>query len=132
MQIDIQARGFDLTDGIREHTKKRLGFAIDWAQDDVREIKIRLSDVNGPRGGEDKRCLIQIPMIGKSSIVIEDVESDLYLAIDKAIHRMERVLAKRLERAREVPHETPRKNQALPTEHRDEEQEQEQFVQTSH
>jgi putative sigma-54 modulation protein len=130
MQIDIQARGFDLTDGIREHTKKRLGFAIDWAQDDVREIKIRLSDVNGPRGGEDKRCLIQIPMIGKSSIVIEDVESDLYSAIDKAIHRMERVLAKRLERAREFPHETPRKKQALQTEQSDDEQEQ--FVQTSH
>jgi ribosomal subunit interface protein len=109
MQIDIQARGFDLTDALREHAKKRLAFALHWAHDDVREIKIRLSDVNGPRGGEDKRCLIQLPLIGKTAIVIEETELNLYTAIDKAMHRLERVLAKRLEKARNFSNETFRK-----------------------
>lgn len=104
MHIDIQARGFELTDGLREHTERRLSFATDWARDEVRRINVRLSDVNGPRGGEDKRCLIQIPLAGRVDIVIDELESDLYVAIDKAIGRAERILAKQIERAREHPH----------------------------
>lgn len=106
MHIDIQARGFELTDNLREHTRRRLGFATDWARDEVRRINVRLSDVNGPRGGKDKRCLIQIPLTGRPDIVIDELESDLYVSIDKAIGRAERVLAKQIERAREHPHDT--------------------------
>jgi putative sigma-54 modulation protein len=109
MHIDIQARGFELTDGLREHTIRRLSFATNWARDEVRRINVRLSDVNGPRGGEDKRCLIQIPLSGRPDIVIDDLETDLYVAIDKAIGRVERVLAKQIERAREHHHITLKK-----------------------
>ncbi len=31
MQIFIQARGFDLSAGLREHVERRLHFALDWA-----------------------------------------------------------------------------------------------------
>jgi ribosomal subunit interface protein len=109
MHIDIQARGFELTDGLREHTMRRLSFATDWARDEVRRVTVRLSDINGPRGGEDKRCLIQIPLAGRADIVIDELDSDLYVAIDKAIDRIERVLAKQIERAREHHHTTLKK-----------------------
>ncbi len=109
MHIDIQARGFELTDGLREHTMRRLSFATDWARDEVRRVTVRLSDINGPRGGEDKRCLIQIPLAGRTDIVIDELDSDLYVAIDKAIGRIERVLAKQIERAREHHHTTLKK-----------------------
>jgi putative sigma-54 modulation protein len=104
MNIDIQARGFELTEGLREHTMRRLHYAVDWASDEVRTIHVRFSDINGPRGGNDKRCLIHIPIPGKPDVVVQDVESDLYVAIDKAADRMERVLARKLARAREVAH----------------------------
>jgi ribosomal subunit interface protein len=104
MQIDIQARGFKLTDGLREHTKRRLQFALSWAVYDVRKVIVRLSDINGPRGGNDKRCYIQIPVHGRPDVVIDDVESDLYVAIDRAVDRIERSVARRLERNREHMH----------------------------
>ncbi len=105
MRIDIQARGFELTDGLREHTERRLQFAIDWASDNVRTVKVRFSDINGPRGGNDKRCIIQIPISGKPDVVIEDTESDLYVAIDRASDRLENTLARTLGRLREHHHE---------------------------
>jgi putative sigma-54 modulation protein len=101
MNIDIQARGFELTDGLREHTQRRLHFATNWALDEVKTIKVRLSDINGPRGGEDKRCLIQIPLTNKKQILIHDTEADLYLAIDRAVHRAEQLLAKQIGRRKQ-------------------------------
>ncbi len=105
MRIDIQSRGFDLTEGLREHTERRLQFALNWASHDVRSVSVRLFDINGPRGGNDKRCRIQIPISGGQDVVIEDTESDLHVAIDRAADRTERSLARRLQRLREHRHE---------------------------
>jgi len=104
MRIDIQASGFKLTDGLRAHAERRLQFALSWAVHDVRKVMVRLSDINGPRGGNDKRCYIQIPIPGRPDVVIEDTEPDLYLAIDRAADRIERSVARRLERKREHHH----------------------------
>lgn len=101
MRINIQARGFDLTQGLREHTERRLQFALGWADHDVRSVSVCFSDVNGPRGGTDKRCRINIPLVGGQDVVIEDAEADLYVAIDRAAGRTERTLARRLGRRRE-------------------------------
>ena len=107
MRIDIQARGFELTEGLRQHTERRLQFALSWANHDVRAVTVRLSDINGPRGGQGKRCRIQIPMARAQAVVIEEIETDLYVAIDRAADRTERTVARRLERLREHRHERP-------------------------
>ena len=104
MRIDIQARGFELTEGLRQHTERRLQFAIDWASDEVTTVKVRFSDINGPRGGNDKCCTIQIPIAGQRDVFIKDTEADLYVAIDRAADRVERTLSRKLERVREVDH----------------------------
>lgn len=100
MLIDIQASGFKLTDGLREHTERRLQLALGRADRDARKVIVRLSDISGPRGGYVKRCYIQIPVQGRPDVVIEDVETDLFVAIDRAADRIERTVARRLERPR--------------------------------
>lgn len=100
MNINIQAQGFPLTEGLREHTRKRLQFALGSVSREVRQINVSLHDVNGPRGGKDKRCRIQIPITGGRDIVIEDMDADLYLAISRAAERAERSIVRRLERRR--------------------------------
>ena len=101
MNIHIQARGFALTDSLREHVERRLRFALGWADDRLRQVSVRLSDENGPRGGEDKRCRIQIAFSGAPGMVIDDTEADLYVAIDRAADRAGRSVARRLERQRD-------------------------------
>jgi putative sigma-54 modulation protein len=98
MQIIIQASGFDLSAGLREHVERRIHFALDRASHYVRKVSIRLSDVNGPRGGEDKRCRIQVTVAGAADMLIEDTEPDLYVAIDRAADRSGRTLARLLAR----------------------------------
>lgn len=100
MQIAIQTNGFELTEGLRAHVERRVRFAFDWAKFLVSRVAVRLSDLNGPRGGEDKRCVIQLAVAGATDVVIEDTQSDLYVAIDRAADRAGRSLARRMERQR--------------------------------
>jgi ribosomal subunit interface protein len=101
MHIDIHTHGFSLTPGLREHVEKRLAYALSHAGDSIMRLTVRLSDINGPRGGDDKRCLIEARLKQTPAVVIEDVQADLYVAIDRAAERTGRTLARRLARQRE-------------------------------
>ena len=101
MRVDIKTSGIDLTDGLREHTERRLGFALDRAHYDLNTVIVRLSDINGPRGGADKRCQIQIPLPRHGDVVIEETDADLYVAIDHAASRAGNTLARQLARRHE-------------------------------
>ena len=101
MQIDIQSQGFTLTDGLRDYVMKRLAYGLNHGDQSITRVVVRLSDINGPRGGADKRCFIEVRLKGAPTVVIEDLEGDLYLAIDRAAERAGRTLARRLARQRE-------------------------------
>lgn len=101
MRMDIQSQGFVLTEGINDYVTRRLGFGLSYGDAVISRVNVRLSDINGPRGGSDKRCLIEVRLKGVPSVVIEDIETDLYLAIDRAAGRASRSLARRLSRHRQ-------------------------------
>lgn len=101
MHIDIHSQGFTLTPGLREYVRKRLAYALSHGDGSVMRLTVRLSDVNGPRGGDDKRCLIEARLKQAPAVVVEDVEADLYVAIDRAAGRAGRALARRLARGRQ-------------------------------
>jgi putative sigma-54 modulation protein len=98
MQIDIQSRNFDLTNALRSYAERRLRFALTCAGTRIQRIIVRLSDINGPRGGEDKRCQLQVVLAGLPDVVVEDTEASLYFAIDRAADRAGRTVMRRLDR----------------------------------
>lgn len=98
MQIDIQARHFSLTDALRDHAERRLRLALTCCNDHIQRIVMRLSDINGPRGGADKHCHLQVVLAGLPDVVIEDTETDLYVAINRATDRAGRTLMRRINR----------------------------------
>ena len=102
MQIQIHANDFALTEGLRDHVAKRLAYAMNHGRDIVSRIVVRLSDVNGPRGGVDKRCGIEVRLKGASTIAIDDTEADLYVAIDRAAERTGRTLDRRIARRHQL------------------------------
>jgi ribosome-associated translation inhibitor RaiA len=96
MQITIHARGFQLTDAIENRVRERLWFTLSRITQRVRRVLVTLSDLNGPRGGIDKRCLIEVRLNARRKIIIEDVQPDLYTAIDRATGRAARTVMRRL------------------------------------
>ena len=107
MRVTIQTSGFDMTDALRSYTEQRLASALGWARHHMHRLAVSLSDINGPRGGVDKRCRIRVKLAGVPEIIIEDVEADLYAAIDRAAERADRAVVRQVERARQFAHTRP-------------------------
>ncbi|RUM92111.1 MAG: HPF/RaiA family ribosome-associated protein [Thiothrix sp.] len=98
MQIDIQTRKFSLTSALRTHAEQRLRSSLTFFNEHIRRVVMRLSDINGPRGGADKRCHLQVVLNGLPDVVVEDIEADLYIAIDRAADRAGHSLARKIDR----------------------------------
>lgn len=99
MQIDIHARGFPLTEALREHVRRRLRFALGTMSGRLRRLSVRMADENGPRGGVDKRCALRVSLPGQPPVIVEQLDADLYAAVDRAADRLGRSVARRLARA---------------------------------
>lgn len=98
MKYEIVARDFELTDSLRAYIEKRINFTFNGRFDQLKRICVRLSDINGPRGGIGKRCRIQISLPRLKDVVVDDTESNLYVAIDRAVDRAGRTVNRRLTR----------------------------------
>ena len=85
---------------LREMALGRLKFVLRRLGALVARARLRLSDVNGPRGGVDKRCLVELKTAAGSSVVITAASHDWRTAIDDALARAAQVMRRQLQRNR--------------------------------
>lgn len=110
MEITVKARHLALSKELKEYVKRRVRFALDSRRDSINRIVVTLSDINGPKGGEDKRCQVLVKLSGRGDVVIDDKQDQLYAAIDKAASKASRTVTKRIER---LQHKATRIKSAL-------------------
>jgi ribosome-associated translation inhibitor RaiA len=94
----------EMTNALRSYTEHRLAIALGWAKQHICKLAVSLSDINGPRGGVDKRCKIQVQLGGGREVIIDNVEADLYVAIDRAVDRADRAVVRQVSRTRQFAH----------------------------
>jgi putative sigma-54 modulation protein len=104
MQIDIQARQFSRTRALSYYTERRLRFALTRFEQRIQRISIWLTDVNGPKGGRDKHCRLHVVLPGKTDVIVEDTQVNLYAAINRAIDRAGRTLVRKFDRQQSRMH----------------------------
>jgi ribosome-associated translation inhibitor RaiA len=67
-----------------------------------------MSDVNGPRGGVDKRCQVALTTDTHGTLVITSVARDWRAALDLALMRASRMLVRLWRRGRDAQRARPR------------------------
>lgn len=63
---------------------------------------MRLADINGPKGGKDKSCLIQVYFEQMQPLLIESLNNTAYQAVNSATERMRRLITSRLGKLRKI------------------------------
>ncbi|GMV27122.1 MAG: hypothetical protein AMXMBFR58_31530 [Phycisphaerae bacterium] len=63
-------------------------------------VDVRLTDVNGSKGGIDKQCSIVVTPPGLATLRVEERAADYYAAIDAAAATLKKSIARLLERTK--------------------------------
>ncbi|SAK92998.1 HPF/RaiA family ribosome-associated protein [Caballeronia ptereochthonis] len=66
----------------------------------ISKATVSLSDINGPRGGVDKRCQVEVQMSRESKVVATSIARDWRGALDLALTRAVRTLVRRREQVK--------------------------------
>ncbi|MCB9654166.1 MAG: HPF/RaiA family ribosome-associated protein [Deltaproteobacteria bacterium] len=103
MKIEIRSRTFPMTDSIKDFSERRLLLALSKYGPELSRVGVILSDINGPRGGVDKQCVIRVLGRDGWGAIVRDVESDMYAAIERSVDRVARAVARRVAQRQDIP-----------------------------
>ena len=101
MQVEVRIQSADLTAAVHRYAARRIYFALGRFATRVGRVLVRLSDVNGTRGGVDQCCRISAEKLSSGKVVVEQVDADLFVAIDRAAERVGQVFKREIQRVRE-------------------------------
>lgn len=87
MRLTLRALGVDLPPELRELVTRRAHLALGRFAPRLGRVIIRLTDVNGPKGGPDKRCHVQIAVTGSPEVNIYETQAEVTVAVDTALGR---------------------------------------------
>ena len=99
MQVLFSSRDCEANE-FRDLVVRRVRFVmrrLNWL---VPRATVQLSDVNGPRGGVDKRCQIHLRTDGRGTVVVTAMARDWRTALDSALSRATRLLLRLWRRGR--------------------------------
>jgi ribosome-associated translation inhibitor RaiA len=91
MQVLFKSRHPQAT-GLRDLTERRVRFVLRRLGWMVPRAEVQMSDVNGPRGGIDKHCQVELKTDVAGTVVVSSVASDWRTALDNALARAARFL----------------------------------------
>ncbi len=72
MNININSPDFTITEALDDFIHKSASRSLEPVKDNLHQVHVHLRDINGPRGGRDKECTVEISMHGMSPILVKN------------------------------------------------------------
>jgi ribosome hibernation promoting factor len=104
MEVEVRIQGTDLADAVRTYAARRIRFALGRFISRVGRVVIRISDVNGTRGGVDQCCHISAELLPSGKVVLEQVDADLFVAVDRSAERVGQAFRREIQRLHDARH----------------------------
>jgi hypothetical protein len=96
MDITLSTRHLERSAALLDLVHRRAAFALGRFADVVHRLEVRLTDSNGPRGGEDIDCLVLAHLAPTGRLVVagraSSPESGVCRGLDRLAHTMRRHL----------------------------------------
>lgn len=73
---------------LRGYAERRVTFALRRFQQHVRHVRLRVTDVNGPRNGVDARCSISAHLLNGKRLFVEATTAWPFRSVSQATSRL--------------------------------------------
>jgi putative sigma-54 modulation protein len=100
MTVNVRIRDVANAGGLKEQIERKVGFATDRFAGRLIDVQVVVSDVNGPRGGPDKRCSIRGVLEGGRSVTVEDQGWNATTVVKRTVRRLGGSISRVLVRVR--------------------------------
>jgi ribosome-associated translation inhibitor RaiA len=101
MRVEIKNHNLPMTHILRDCVAHRLEAALRRFSGRVRRVSLNLSDVNGPRGGVDKRARVDVHLEYGAPIRAEGRGRDLLAVVAEVAQRASHSVAREVDRRRD-------------------------------
>jgi putative sigma-54 modulation protein len=102
MQMRIFGQDLNVNPVLREWVERRLSFALDRFAARIAEVTVRFRDINGPKGGVDQQCRIEVATIRSGKLTAQATGRDAEEAVSVAADRIARRLKDGIDRKRTI------------------------------
>lgn len=103
MSIDVQWSNLESNEQKKRAIARQLKVLMWRFRSFVVRVRVSFSDVNGPKGGVDKRCIVSAKLRSPGEITIITVKNDLLPAFQASLSRLIRAIHREIVRQREKP-----------------------------
>ncbi len=100
MKLDIRRQGIELFNHHKYFLEAKIRCSLSRFQDKVRKVSAFLSDINGPKGGMNKRCRVLVHLKSQGSVVVQHTAESVFASITGAMDRLEQAVRRKLTRKR--------------------------------
>jgi putative sigma-54 modulation protein len=101
MELEIRGQNLHVSDRLHEQVERQMSFALGQFESWISGTTVQLEDVNGPKGGIDKQCRVLVNIKGGKTLKIEDVDTDITIAVNRAADRVGQVVSREVDKRRE-------------------------------
>ena len=100
MPIAIRSGVFRIDADLRETVETRVRQRLRRYARRISEVRVWLDDANGPRGGIDRTCRIQVELFSAGTATVESRAATVYAALAGAIEQTKTTIDRTLKRRR--------------------------------
>jgi len=98
MEIRVDTQRVNLPRRSISALRHRIGQAFERVGSGVRRLHITLKDINGPRGGRDKVCVLRAELADGGEVVVVDRSEKLRRALFRSLRRGRRLVRREAQR----------------------------------
>lgn len=100
MRVQIRRRNLELNPELMAYFERRVRISLARFGDKIQRVTVRMSDVNGPKGGFDQKCAVHLTLSDGTSILAEQTDFALDIALGKALRTATRRVRESEDRVR--------------------------------
>ena len=108
MQTTIHSTDFSVTEALNIFINRRARKSMTPCAEWVESLTIRLKDINGPKGGQDKECCVEVKVADHPPIVVRKRSTDAYKSVQTALSRAARTTLRKIEKRRNYKDNSPK------------------------